>query len=185
MKNNKNALTNWRNHGRPAPPHHLGIARLETKKTLRRAMRETAADCQQTLYVEILQAAHGDPALFHKLIRRQHSTSSNPTGSKLLMNGSLVTDPDEILSHWTDHFRRLATPDTSQVSAHHRMVSDDIAVIKELCHRGNEAHQPVGRADVLEACSKLNSRKAVDSMGLASEHLKYAMEPLAPHLAEF
>ena len=66
------------------------------------------------------------------------------------------------------------------------MVDLDIEVIELLCKEENSSMDPFTEAEVIQsALKRLNNNKAVDIMGLASEHFKLAGQELSEFLTCF
>ena len=59
---------------------------------------------------KLCSAADSDEKLFWKLLKGQKSSSQM---SAFLVNGSLITDINEIRNMWADHFEALGTPSES------------------------------------------------------------------------
>ena len=84
-----------------------------------------------------------------------------------------------------EHFQKLATsldnPNFDQ--EYNQMVDQDIEIIELLCKEENSIMEPVTVVEVTSALKRLNNNKAVDVMGLTSEHFKLAGLELAEFLA--
>ena len=78
------------------------------KKNIRSEQRRQAADRREHEQKEIMSASKDDNQLFFKLIRKQRSTP--PGSTELLVNDNLITDNEDLLNAWADHFQHLATP---------------------------------------------------------------------------
>lgn len=184
-KANRVALKTWVSAGRPPDPHQTATKKKETKKELRRAMRQAEADKRAALYTEIFQASSSDVKLFHRLIRQQRSQGRSPSNGTVLMLGDeLISGETRVLEAWTNHFAKLATPasDPSFEENHYKSVNSDFLIIEQLASVLPRQHPDISLADVLRAINRLNSGKAADIHGLAPEHIKLTAEVCAPLL---
>ena len=93
-------------------------------KDYRLSMRCFLNQLESDRVTKLCSAADSDEKLFWKLLKGQKSSSQM---SAFLVNGSLITDINEIRNMWADHFEGLGTPSESatydngfaaQVSAH-------------------------------------------------------------------
>ena len=87
-------------------------------------MRSFLNQLESDLVIKLCSAADSDEKSFWKLLKGQKSSSQM---SAFLVNGSLITDINDIRNMWADHFKALGTPSESatydngfaaQVSAH-------------------------------------------------------------------
>ena len=99
----------------------------------------------------------------------------------LTKDDKLVTDPPAVHAIWTEHFSNLARPQSSEQNRYHDLVTNDLLVLDEIVALSNDAHNPVTPNEVIEACSKLNLRKALDLRNISSEHIKHS----TPQIASF
>ena len=88
------------------------------------SMRSFLNQLESDRVTKLCSAADSDEKLFWKLLKGQKSSSQM---SAFFVNGSLITDINEIRNMWADHFEALGTPSESatydngfaaQVSAH-------------------------------------------------------------------
>ena len=105
---------------------------------------------------KLSSVADSDEKLFWKLLKGQKSSSQM---SAFLVNGSLITDINEIQNMWADHFEALGTPSESatydngfaaQVSAH-------VKETFEACldDPGGILNEPLTYEEIASVCSKL------------------------------
>ena len=122
-------------------------------------------------------AADSDEKLFWKLLKGQKSSSQM---SAFLVNGSLITDINEIRNMWADHFEALGTPSVSAtyengfvvlVSAH---VKETVEA--RLDDPGGILNEPLTYDEIANVCSKL--KPGVCGVLLDYEHIRYAGPPL-------
>ena len=73
-------------------------------------MRSFLNQLESDRVTKLCSAADSDERLFWKLLEGQKSSSQM---SAFLVNGSLVTDINEIRNMWADHFEALGTPSES------------------------------------------------------------------------
>ena len=149
-------------------------------------MRQADAQKRTRLYEDIMQAAPNDTRLFHRLINNQR-TSTVSKGNVLRIDGDLIDDPTQVLEAWTDHFRKLATPNESASfdESYRKLVNDDVLVIQMMLAGvpDIEPYTEISAEEVVTAITRLNNNKASDITGLCAEHLKSAPQVLAPILA--
>ena len=122
--------------------------------------------------------------MFFKLIRKQRNTPNNCT--ELLIDGELVTEDDDILDEWANHFERLATPNDNSgfETDFFNETEESFDIIKDYVNSmPNDSVQEITAHDVTRAIRKLNTKKASDMDGVGSEHLIHAEEVIAPYLA--
>ena len=72
------------------------------------------------------------------------------------------------------HFQKLALPLTNENfdDEYKELVDQDIESIITICETEERDINPVTEEEVQKALSRLKNNKAMDSMGLCSEHLK-------------
>ena len=94
------------------------------RKDYRLSMRSFLNQLESDRVTKLCSAADSDEKFFWKLLNGQKSSSQM---SAFFVNGSLITDINEIRNMWADHFEALGTPSESatydngfaaQVSAH-------------------------------------------------------------------
>ena len=73
-------------------------------------MRSFLNQLESDRVTKLCSAADSDEKLFWKLLKGQKSSSQM---SVFLVNGSLITDINEIRIMWADHFEALGTPSDS------------------------------------------------------------------------
>ena len=73
-------------------------------------MRSFLNQLESDRVTKLCSAADSDEKLFWKLLKGQKSSSQM---SAFLVNGSLMTDINEIRNMWADHFEALGTPSES------------------------------------------------------------------------
>ena len=188
MAENKAALREWISANRPSSGP-LYTNRRETKKSLRRALRQANAKRQVKIYEDISEAAESrNTKLFHKLIRHQRSSPAVP-GTELIVDGNLLTSTDEVTRAWTKHFEHLATPQpdhtttadhTSEVPYDH--IQGDLLVQEWIATNSMGLQAPIDPEEVRKAILSLNNGKAADIFGLKAEHLKAAITPISVYL---
>ena len=104
-----------------------------------------------------------------------------------VMDGKECDTPEEIRNGWAEHFQTLATPQENPRfdEEYKQMVDLDVEVIEFLCREEESPISPVSQTEVTSALKKLNNNKAVDIMGLTSEHFKLAGLELTEFLTSF
>ena len=127
-----------------------------------------------------------DTRMLYKLINNQRKTM-NPQLQSLLVNGKECDTPEEIRNGWAEHFQILATPQENPRfdEEYKQMVDLDIDVIELLCREEESPISPVSQTEVTSALKKLNNNKAVEIIGLSSEHFKLAGLELTEYLTSF
>ena len=140
-------------------------------------MRSFLNQFESDRVTKLCSAADSDEKLFWKLLKGQKSSSQM---SAFLVNGSLITDINEIRNVWADHFEALGTPSQSatydngfaaQVSAH-------VKETFEACldDPGGILNEPLTYDEIASVCSKL--KPGVCGFLLDYEHIRYAGPPL-------
>ena len=160
------------------------MRKTELKKILRQKIRQANAQKRTLLYEQIMQATPRDVKLFHSLIETQRTTKSSQC-TELMVDDQLINDPHELLTAWTKHFQRLATPMdlASFDTKYHQLVEEDVLILQMLIAENNDDFTDITTEEVRKAISSFNSGKAADLGGLCSEHLKYAADVISPYLA--
>ena len=147
------------------------------RKDYRLSMRSFLNQLESDRVTKLCRAADSDEKLFWKLLKGQKSSSQM---SAFLVNGSLITDINEIRNMWADHFEALGTPSESatydngfaaQVSAH-------VKETFEACldDPGGILNEPLTYDEIASVCSKL--KPGVCGFLLDYEHIRYAGPPL-------
>ena len=135
---------------------------------------------------KIRTATEDDNQLFYKLIRKQRSTLCGST--ELMVDDNLITENEDLLKAWADHFERLATltDDPTFDSDFKSTTENSFDIIREFTSLNtNSKTIPVSTVEVLCAMSmirKLKTKKASDINGGSAEHIIHADEALAPIL---
>lgn len=158
----------------------------KTKRDLRSCQRREHAKIRTRGLEEIMDADQYDQKLFFKLINKQRTSSCNT--DTILVNDSLVSDPEEVRNAWKAYFEDLGTPqDNPSFDQEYMDVVDaDIENIVDLVH--SSFHQSpstplVSTDEVQHAVKKLNNGKAADGQGIQSEHITTADHVLLVPLA--
>ena len=91
---------------------------------------------------------------------------------------------DQIREGWATHFQQLATPleNPRFDQSYKQLVDADIEAIENLCKEECSPMEPVTESEVATALKRLNNNKAVDIMGLTSEHFKIAGQEIIEFL---
>ena len=144
----------------------------KAKKRLRSEQRRAAAQRRDTK-IESIMAAGNDSKVFFGLVKSQRKTANVQTDS-LKVNGILCETPEEVCQGWATHFQNLASPLQNEKfdSDYKRLVDMDIESISNICEGESKHITPITEKEVQKALNKLKNNKAMDSMGLCSEHLK-------------
>ena len=155
------------------------------KKSLKREQRQEAAKRRREKAEEIMKSQN-DSKMFYKLVQNQRK-AANKQLNTLVVDDKICQSPEEIRDGWAKHFQKLATPQENPNfdNDYKEMVDQDIEIIEMLCQEENSPMDPVTVAEVTSALKRLNNNKAVDIMGLTSEHFKMAGIELAEFLACF
>ena len=100
--------------------------------------------------------------------------------SAFLVNGSLITDINEIRNMWADHFEALGTPSESATydNGFAALVSAHVKETVEACldDPGGILNEPLTYDEIANVCSKL--KPGVCGVLLDYEHIRYAGPPL-------
>ena len=182
MKDSRQAHLRWKSAIDLDDKEIASVGRKLAKRRLRSSMRSYNAANRMNLYQDLTKAHMDKDVLFHKLIARQRC-SSKKTSQALKVDGVLITDAEEILEAWADHFERLATP-TPKEDAHGQQVDKDLFTINNIISHIKDVSIPVSPNEVDKATAKLNNNKSADSAGLSAEHIKHAMPTIQPILCK-
>ena len=93
--------------------------------------------------------------------------------SKLRVDGRLLSDPEELLTAWSSHFRMLSeskkdVPELSELGKRvEEMAAESFAIEEAILDA------PFTREEVARALKKLKARKAAGPDGIVGEHLKW------------
>jgi hypothetical protein len=180
LKSSKDAMKAWKKAGKPGPQHPLSITRRSARKLLRRTIRINRADSRNNLYNKIMESGDDNQNLMYKLIAKQRHTNSQ-LGSVLRVNGQLITDPDQVLEVWAEHYEQLGTP--LQVphfnDEYKKNVEYEVDTIQMVLSRLDMKSEPFTTEETINAIKKLNNNKASDSEGVSAEHLKHSITVVA------
>ena len=90
------------------------------------------------------------------------------------MDGIACETEEEIRGGWATHFQRLPTPLQSNKfdNEYEDMVDADVEIISTLCEAEDRHITPIREKEVIASMKRLKNNKAVDVMGLTSEHFK-------------
>ena len=185
VKRSRLAWWEWKKAGAPqdrSDPYVQGMR--EAKKALRKEQRREAASLRNQK-VERNMNAENDTKTFFKLIKEQRKSSATQTESLIIGDKTCNTD-HEICDGWAEHFQNLATPLQNDRfdSQYKEQVNDDIECIKSICQKEAKQIRAIQAEEVQKALRKLKNNKAADAMGLTSEHLKLAGQPLVQFLTD-
>ena len=105
---------------------------------------------------KLCNAAQSNEKLFWKLIKNQKSSSQI---SAFLIDGKMITDKNDILEMWSEHFEKLGTPSTN--TNFDRVFLDRVsASVQEFmtsCKNDpfRDLNDPLRYEEVANVCSKL------------------------------
>ena len=131
-------------------------------------------------------SSDGSSKTFFKLINRQRK-STNAQLQSLVVDGITCETDEEIRDGWATHFQKLATPLESERfdKEYKQMIDLDIEAITTGCFAEGRPISPIREKEVSTALKRLNNNKAVDVMGLTSEHFKLGGCDLVVFLTAF
>jgi len=184
-KRSKEAWWQWKLEGAPVDHNHpTKNAMKEAKRDLRKAQRVERALQRRRELEEIMQAKDSS-AMFHRLIRKQRTTTNTGTNC-LVVNGISLTTPEDIMKGWASHFETLATQKTDPRydDSYLLQTECDIETIDSIIHAKGEDITPANEEEVQSAIAKLNNNKAPDYLGFTAEHLKLGGEALHRYIAK-
>ena len=140
-------------------------------------MRSFLNQLESDRVTKLCSAADSDEKIFWKLLKGQKSSSQM---SAFLVNGSLITDVNEIRIMWVDHFEALGTPSESATydNGFAGLVSAYVNETVEACldDPGGILNEPLTYDEIANVCSKL--KPGVCGVLLDYEHIRYAGPPL-------
>ncbi|MCG8110719.1 MAG: reverse transcriptase family protein, partial [Candidatus Thiodiazotropha endolucinida] len=175
VRRNRLAWWEWRKSGSPTDRTAESWKNMRTtRKALRKEQRQEAANRRREKVEEIMDSKN-DSKTFYRLISNQRK-ASNTQLQTLIVDGTEHETVDQIREGWADHFQKLATPlEMKSFDQQYKQLVDlDVESIKQLCRDESSPVDPVTEAEVKAALKRLNNNKAVDVMGLTSEHFKLA-----------
>ena len=127
-----------------------------------------------------------DSKTFFKLVNNQRK-ASNTQLQTLIVGSREYETTDKVREGWAEHFERHATllhrPQFDQ--QYKRLMCLDVDVIELLCTEETSPITPVTEAEVTSALKRLNNNKAMDIMGITSEHFKLAGQDVHEYLTCF
>ena len=154
MACNKETVREWRDAGKP-DQGPVFMRRTEMKKTLRPKIRQANAQKYTLLYEQIMQTTLRIVKLFQSLIQSQKTTKTSQC-TDLLVDDQLINDPHEILTAWTKHFQKLATPlegggidSASFDTKYYKLVEEDVLVLQMQIAEKPSHHSTLGRQQIL------------------------------------
>ncbi len=162
----------WKQAGKPKGDHPLWLDKKSKMKKVRAIQRKEAAMERQKMVQDISQAAENDPKTYHYLIKRQRSCATSTT--VILVNGSAITDSEEIREHWAAYYEVLSTPGDDEQTRYTQILTSYMRIISRL----DPNVVVVSEEDMQELIHGLKRGKAADRDGYAAEHLK-VLTPLA------
>lgn len=185
-KKSKEAWGKWKAEGKPADPSNSYRAQMILAKKLLRKSQRIARAVERKKQIEDIMQSRNTSETFHRLIKKQRSRASNQTNC-LIIEGTPLTNVEEIKDGWASHFKLLATSQDNRNydQKHLEQAQTDIQWLEALATENEEAITPTDPEEVRKAVFKLNNRKAPDHMGLTSEHLKHGGLPLFRQLSHF
>ena len=140
-------------------------------------MRSFLNQLESDRVTKLCSAADSDEKLFWKLFKGQKSSSQM---SAFLVNGSLITDINEIRNMWADHFEALGTPSESATydNGFAALVSAHVKETVEACldDSGGILNEPLTYDEIANVCAKL--KPGVCGVLLDYKHIRYAGPPL-------
>ncbi len=178
----------WKDAQKPGKDHPLTIARKKASRSVRAALRVTAATERNKLYTSISTATTRDQQLFHQIIRRHRGGSKSTTIIKV--NGQELHDPKDAAEALGDHFRNLATPQSDALfdDALKTRADLDLKTMLPVIEEAAQTSSDITKDQVSKAIKSLNKKKAADTQGITAEHLLYAekivSEPIANILSD-
>ncbi|MEW8544220.1 MAG: reverse transcriptase family protein, partial [Candidatus Thiodiazotropha sp.] len=176
----------WRKAGAVHDPDNQHyIAMTKARKFLRKMQRQEAVRSRIEKVEEIMNS-QDDSRSFFKLIRQQRKSAATQTRCLVVDGKSCETD-DEICNGWAAHFQKLATPlmhdDFDQ--QYKAQVDSDVEHIASLCETEQQPIEKIAEKEVHSALKRLKNNKAMDSLGLTSEHFKLGGRDLISFLTDF
>ena len=103
----------------------------------------------------------------------RHSTTEPPRSPSITVDGESFETTQEVCQGWVTHFQILALPLQKENfdKEYKELVDQDIESIQSICEAAERPVKPVTQEEVQKTLNKLKNNKAMDSMGLCSEHL--------------
>ena len=162
----------WRKAGSQRDLDNDHYSRMkEAKRCLRSEQRREAAK-RRDEKIETIMNAENDSKTFFRLVKSQRKSSFNQTDS-ITVDGESFETTQEVCQGWVTHFQILALPQQKENfdKEYKELVDQDIESIQSICEAAERPVKPVTQEEVQKTLNKLKNNKAMDSMGLCSEHL--------------
>ncbi len=143
----------------------------KTTRKLRNIQRAVYRDEDTRELNKIAEACTSNHHIFHLLVKRRSQSVKSRELEYLIVDDMKYETKDDICQAWAKHFRRLATPETSQDGSRYEQDVENIATI---CNRQVAAAEELNSSDVQNLLKGLNRNKAADVHGLTVEHFLHA-----------
>ena len=169
----------WKKVGAPRDRTNEHYARMrEARRCLRSEQRREAAKRRDEKIEKIMDAENNSKTFF-RLVKAQRKTPTNQTDS-IMVDGTICETTEDVCQGWATHFQKLATPLQNENfdEEYKELVDQDIQSIQAICKAAERPINPVTQDEVQKALNKLKNNKAMDTMGLCSEHLKLGGQPV-------
>ena len=181
LKNSKRIDQQWKSTGKSIN-HPLNIERKKAAKQLRSAQRRERARRTSRYYSRLLDCKDSDSKQFYAIIAKQRNHKSTKAGN-IVVDGTLITDDDELMYHWRKHFSSLALPSSNdefddEYKTQFKLNVENI----EKCIHEKGLHIKITEYEVINAIQQLKNNKAADSVGVTAEHIKKAIYVVSPIL---
>lgn len=185
-RDKKVAWRNWVANGRPKEdnnPYRVAVKR--TKQAFRLEQRRAKTEEIHIFHRKLEnQSTEVDQKQFWQLVNKRRSTKCKGLMTPLHRpDGSLATDPEDILEEWRLYFQKLYTPELKD-TPHDKHVKTTIHTIDANDTTMNDPLQePIYQEEVKNACRKLKNAKAPGYDGEQGEHPKYGGDCMHAFLA--
>ena len=176
IQSSKATFHEWKEEGRPVGDHPLNLKRLKQKKFVRTLQRDAENIEEEKLYTQIMSSYKEDPAIFNKLIKKQHNMKS---GTAIMVDGDIEYNTDKQTHGWADYYESLVA---KQLGHNDETCNELVNNIRSVYMNTDHDITLTGE-QIEQAISRFNRQKAADLEGIQAEHFIYAPESLYPHLA--
>ena len=119
----------WKQAGRPREKDNvLRVSHIQAEKNFRRKLRELCKKYENDKIEDIIKSAEVNKDQFWKMLKKERSGGKVTISTIMNNKQKVVSEPEEILEVWREHFDKLSTPKNlpEYDGQHFRKVSDDV-----------------------------------------------------------
>ena len=186
--NSKVAFYKWKQSGTPRDPDNQEHKNMkQSKKLLWQKQRQARARCRDKKYCDIMESSEYNQKLLYKLVNEQRKSKNSET-EILIIDGTEITEDNNIIETWKTHFEGLSTPIDKPYfdQRQNTLITIEYLVIKSLLTdpRNRKLIPEIMAEDIEKAIFKLKNGKAPDHLGLTAEHLKHGRNAVINYITD-